>query len=118
MLAIDSLYELQAGGELVLPLQIDRDPSEIATILWSPADQLDCEDCLQPVFFGAQSQQLMVEVMDTSGCTNTALVTINVNTETRIFVPISLAQWRWPQRFIECICGSGDGSRHPFFSSL
>lgn len=85
---IDSVLSLVAGKSIQLNPQINIDPSQIASILWTPADGLSCTDCLEPVAQPAANTTYKVLITTTDGCSAAAQVLLVVISETgNVYVP-------------------------------
>ncbi len=79
--------ELVLNSSSKLNLNILTDPNDIASINWSPSDQLDCSDCTQPLWTAVHDDILQVVVTDKNGCTATARIQLIVKKEVNIYFP-------------------------------
>ena len=78
--------QLQAGTQQTLNLII-KNSSNPKSIVWSPADQLSCSDCPNPILTANKDQEIKVVVTDENGCTDEAVIKIKVTTDVKVFVP-------------------------------
>lgn len=79
---------VQAGGSLQLSPVLNIPVSEVASVEWSPADGLNCTDCLKPTAFPDSDITYTVTVTSLDGCTASASISITVNApEGNIYVP-------------------------------
>jgi gliding motility-associated-like protein len=67
-----------SGTELELVVESPVPASELESIVWEPAINLSCDDCLNPVFSGYQSALYNVTVVDKNGCSAQAEIEIRV----------------------------------------
>ncbi len=72
------------GESIDLSTYIDFESSEI---VWTPADYLSCDDCLNPVATPPVSTAYQLRITDANGCTYLDAITIVVRIEDRIYVP-------------------------------
>ncbi|TNE62320.1 MAG: gliding motility-associated C-terminal domain-containing protein [Bacteroidetes bacterium] len=54
---------------------------------WAPPDGLSCTDCPDPVATPPATTTYSVQVTNANGCTAEAVVTLQVNTEQRVYIP-------------------------------
>jgi len=73
----DEEYTIYVGEEVTLNAQVSGGVGGF-TYLWSPADWLDCNTCLNPVASPLITTEYVLLVADANGCTNVATSTVNV----------------------------------------
>ena len=73
---------VKPGEEVMLEGQADP-----GTFLWTPANALDCDDCLTPLAMLNETTVFTLLVTDANGCENSDLVTLTVEDETFVYVP-------------------------------
>ncbi len=78
---------LQAGASAQIQLMLNIPATDVATVTWSPADGLDCADCLNPVAAPGADITYTVVVTDKNGCTASATVTVRVQVQDNVYVP-------------------------------
>ncbi len=79
--------ELVLNSSTRLSLQILTDPNDIASVNWSPSDQLDCNNCIEPLWTAIHDDIIHVLVTDKNGCTATASIQLVVKREVKIYFP-------------------------------
>ncbi len=80
---IELIYKHTRVIELVTNLK----PDEIASIKWSPSDNLSCDDCLVATLTGLQDATYIVEVTDIHGCKQSVRIVVRINDNAIITVP-------------------------------
>ncbi|MBI5914225.1 MAG: gliding motility-associated C-terminal domain-containing protein, partial [Bacteroidetes bacterium] len=79
---------LEAGGTLQLNPQLNIPASEVASVVWSPGDWLDCTDCLRPTASPQGDITYNVLITSVDGCTASASISIQIELEdAQIYVP-------------------------------
>jgi gliding motility-associated-like protein len=88
-LEIDLLAELTLNynEEYQIDLSLNRTEDEIASVEWTPEDQLSCSQCLFPLLIGRLDQDIRVFVEDIYGCTDEATLRLLVELDPQIFIP-------------------------------
>jgi len=81
------LIELKENQTFTLPLKILSDPSRIASIRWSPADQLSCDQCINPILTAKKEAIIRVTVIDSNGCSAEAAIQLVIRKESKIYFP-------------------------------
>ena len=84
---IENKIELLQGQTKQVFLQLNQDSSAIKTIQWTPADQLSCNDCLNPVITGNTDESITVTVIDTNGCIASATLKLLVSKYGDVYFP-------------------------------
>jgi gliding motility-associated-like protein len=84
---LDAEWLIQFGDDLQLDVETNLDEDAIGTIIWTPADGLDCVDCLEPSATPYTDTEYTIMLMDTSGCSQKATVLIRVDENKEIFIP-------------------------------
>ncbi|MFZ1257196.1 MAG: gliding motility-associated C-terminal domain-containing protein [Saprospiraceae bacterium] len=79
--------ELNSGSNTTIKLNILSNPNDISTILWSPADQLSCNDCMEPLITADHDDLITVIVTDINGCTSSATIQLIVKKESKVYFP-------------------------------
>ncbi|MBK9378370.1 MAG: gliding motility-associated C-terminal domain-containing protein [Saprospiraceae bacterium] len=88
-------HKVALGNEIILSLdakktiqiQSSSDSTAFVNILWSPSDQLSCENCWSPVVTGTKDETIYLTVTDTNGCTYQTQINIKINQEAFISIP-------------------------------
>lgn len=75
------------GDSRQLEPQLNVAPTSLAEIVWSPAEGLDCTDCLRPILTPTADGVYTIEVTDVDGCTATASVAVTVLRRVDVYVP-------------------------------
>ena len=79
--------ELQLGDSMNLSALTNIPEENIAEIVWTPAEGLSCDDCLNPIAKPFQSINYAVEIIDQNGCMASSDVNLMVDLTPHIFVP-------------------------------
>jgi gliding motility-associated-like protein len=79
--------QLKLGSEYSLAPQLNIPPDLIGSVQWSPAQNLSCTDCLNPVIQALQSQTYTLSITDIFGCTSTLTVEIEVDNSVEVYFP-------------------------------
>jgi gliding motility-associated-like protein len=79
--------QLKLGSDYPLDLQLNIPPDLIASIQWSPKQDLSCTDCLNPVIQATQSQTYTLTVTDIFGCTSTLSLEVEVDNSVEVYFP-------------------------------
>jgi gliding motility-associated-like protein len=82
-----NLIQLKSGETGKLQLNFISNPNDIATIFWSPSDQLSCNDCADPVLTGTHDDIIFVTVTDKNGCIDTASIRVQILIESKYYFP-------------------------------
>ena len=64
---IDTIF-FDTDVNVQLEVQHNREEDEISSIIWSPANLLSCENCLDPFYTAGVSQLFTVTITDIFGC--------------------------------------------------
>lgn len=80
---IELIYKQTRVIELITNLS----PDEIASIKWSPSDNLSCDDCLITTLTGLEDVNYTVEIVDIHGCTQSVRIAVRINDNAIITVP-------------------------------
>ncbi|NOT38190.1 MAG: gliding motility-associated C-terminal domain-containing protein [Saprospiraceae bacterium] len=75
--------EIEKGKEIQLQSKIQ---GTINSILWTPAEYLDCIDCLNPIARPVKTTEYIATIIDPNGCIDQDTLIIHVR-DNRIFVP-------------------------------
>jgi gliding motility-associated-like protein len=62
------------GSQETLEPQLSVPASNLINILWTPADQLSCQDCLRPVATFGSEQLIQLQITDNRGCTTASSI--------------------------------------------
>lgn len=79
--------DIQLGDSLNLNVLTNIPEESIAEVIWTPAEGLSCDDCLNPMAKPYQSMNYGVEIMDQNGCMASSDVNLLVDLTPHIFVP-------------------------------
>lgn len=78
---------LSLDEKKTIQIQSSSDSTAFVNILWSPSDQLSCENCWSPVVTGTKDETIYLTVADTNGCTYQSQINIKINQEAFISIP-------------------------------
>ena len=78
---------LNLGQSVDLNTSVNIPLSKIDTIIWTPSDNLSCENCLTPTATPTNSITYEVLVVDTIGCEGEASISIIVDRRLRVYAP-------------------------------
>ncbi len=86
---IDPVIEVELGDSLRLVPQFNPGGAMINpdSIFWTPADQLSCDRCPNPVVRPFEDQGYLITVYDENGCQGDAEVFIEVDKNRNVFLP-------------------------------
>ena len=84
---IDPVIEVELGDSLRLMPQFNPGGLMIDSVIWTPGDQLSCDDCLDPIVRPLEDQSYLITAFDTNGCEGDAEVFIEVDRNRNVFVP-------------------------------
>ncbi len=79
--------DIQLGDSMNLSALTNIPEENIAEIIWTPAEGLSCDDCLNPMATPYQSTNYGVEIMDQNGCMANSEVRLLVDLTPHIYVP-------------------------------
>ena len=82
-----SPLELIYKESRVIELITNLKPDEIASIKWSPSDNLSCDDCLITTMTGLTDVTYIVEITDIHGCTQSVRIAVRIKDNSIITVP-------------------------------
>ena len=77
---------LDIGVEFQIEVETNIDESQIAQIVWTPSENLDCSTCLNPVITGSSNNSYSITITDVNGCVVSATIQIRVE-DVEIFIP-------------------------------
>lgn len=80
---VDLIYNHTQILEIITNLK----PDEIASIVWTPSDNLSCDDCLVTTVTGIKNTTYEVVITDINGCTQSVKIVIRVDENVIITVP-------------------------------
>ena len=86
-LSLMSTLNFSLSSENVLNANVNLTPDQISSIEWTPADNLSCNDCLQPILSSPEISQYTITVLDANGCEQTKSIQILFDPSLDIFVP-------------------------------
>ncbi len=87
------LVEITDDNSRALSVILNKPLEEIAEIIWTPASDLSCNDCLNPIFQGSETSSYSVLIRDNLGCEIELDVELQVSIdieeepEPRIYLP-------------------------------
>jgi gliding motility-associated-like protein len=87
VIQLEAEVELGLGETYPLRPQLSIPDSDVAQVLWTPASQLSCSDCLYPNLEAVVDTTYRLEISDFNGCTATASIVVRVVTGQGIYVP-------------------------------
>ena len=81
--------ELEMGDSAIVTAVIDIPEENIDTIIWSPADLINCgnPECLEIGFSSFYTQEVSATLIDIYGCVDEDIVTVYLDREKRVFIP-------------------------------
>lgn len=85
----DIAHEIEAilGVAAPLPIEWLINETEIAHIEWSPAQQLSCNDCLDPLLTAIDVEQISLSVENIYGCTQNIDIKVDIDDRLKVFIP-------------------------------
>ena len=85
--------EVEIGDSIELSVQINLPEEAIDTIIWRPLSDADCAGCTEQMITPSESMNVLVEVIDTFGCSVTDNIFLYVvgGEESPIFVPTAFS---------------------------
>ncbi|MCZ2101418.1 MAG: gliding motility-associated C-terminal domain-containing protein [Chitinophagales bacterium] len=83
----NSPIELIYKETRVIELITNLEPHEIASIKWTPSDNLSCDDCLVTTMTGLEDVTYIVEITDINGCKQSVRISVRINDNAVITVP-------------------------------
>ncbi len=88
-ITLTNLITLQPGETNQLQLNFLTNPNDIASIFWSPSDQLSCNDCPNPILTANHDDVILVTVTDKNGCIDTASIQLQIliQKDTKFYFP-------------------------------
>ncbi len=81
------LATIELGEQYQIQAVVNIPDEDIASIIWTPADDLDCTDCLDPIASPLRTTDYMLEVVNTNGCRDQAPLKLIVDNRPKIFIP-------------------------------
>lgn len=89
ILILPTSVSLSSTELFAVPLSLNLPEHLIENIQWSPSQGLDCTDCLQPAVTPDEEDQIFqVAVTSTSGCSDTAQITLHrISPSSELFIP-------------------------------
>jgi hypothetical protein len=82
-----STLQINSGASTTINVVTTIPDSLIAQISWTPATDLSCVDCLNPVANPMTTTTYMVTVIDKNGCVYTADIIIEVDVKQNVYIP-------------------------------
>jgi len=76
---------VQSG--LSIQLNATTNTLSIDSVLWTPSDEMNCDNCLNPVLTPSNSATYNVTVIDGNGCIATDDISISVFIERNVYIP-------------------------------
>ena len=76
---------VQSGTSIQLNAIINT--SSIDSVLWTPSDEMNCNNCLNPTLTPSNSETYNVTVIDGNGCTATDAISISVFIDRKVYIP-------------------------------
>ena len=86
-LGIENSSLIEEGEEYQVTMQLNFDESTISSIEWSPAIDISCVNCLEPVLSPEEYRLYTVEVLTEEGCAVEHQLQIFVRDDRSIFTP-------------------------------
>ena len=96
--------EVPLGTDVTIEFQSNVIGNNLDTVLWVGPDVQDCENCIEQAFTPLFSGEYEVTVIDTSGCTGTDILNIQVLKDRAVYIP-------------NVFSPNGDGTNDRFFIS-
>jgi len=79
--------DMEQGDSIYLLPSVNISQSQIADIIWTPAQWLSCTDCLDPVASPEASTTYRLEIIDINGCSGEDEIAILVDDRTPVYIP-------------------------------
>ncbi len=85
---LEASITLSAGEERQLNVNVNIPQDEIASIAWTPAIKLSCEDCLNPLLTASNQDEIYsIRITDINGCEAEASIQLLVENRVVIIAP-------------------------------
>lgn len=84
---LDPNHVVELGSSVQLIPTLNLQISQIQNIIWTPADFLDCVDCLEPFTSPLTNIRYAIRVTDENGCEDVAYTNLRVNAQGGVFIP-------------------------------
>lgn len=81
------LIEIQWGESITLNPLLNVPASTIVSYLWTPSESLSCHTCQSTIADPLQNTTYTLTVVDTNGCTATAIVSVQVVFDVAVYIP-------------------------------
>ncbi len=78
---------LNIGENYQILTEVNLLPEQIDTIIWSPATNLSCADCLEPEVIPSESMLYTLTVINQNGCAAQAELQLRVDKDRAVFIP-------------------------------
>ena len=86
-LGIENSSLIEEGDNYQVSMQLNFDESTISSVEWSPAIDISCVDCLEPLLSPEEYRLYTVEVLTEEGCAVEHQIQIFVRDDRSIFTP-------------------------------
>jgi gliding motility-associated-like protein len=83
--------DLLLGYSYQVDAQLNLSPAEVASMVWTPAEGLSCDSCLNPVATPLVNTQYQLTVVSLNGCEARATLTVLVDKDAAVYVPNAFA---------------------------
>ncbi len=93
----DNLFDLPReiflilGDRYVLSPQLNIPESLVGSFFWTPATDLSCVDCREPILTAQKNSIYRMRFTDRFGCWEEESIIVNVNREPRVFIPTAFS---------------------------
>ena len=87
LMSLETSITLQQGDSYQLQALVNVPENEIASITWTPSEDLSCNNCLDPIATPLSSTNYFLEVVNENGCEVQGLVQFLVDKRVDIYVP-------------------------------
>jgi len=87
-------FTIELGDDLTIELgdsiQLDpniSDPNNIDEVIWTPADELSCDTCINPIASPTETTIYNITIITDNGCSDTDEIIVRVENERRVYIP-------------------------------
>ena len=89
---VPEIIELIENHSGQLQATVNVAQSQIAEIIWTPSENLSCDDCLNPQVTATDGpEEYLLTVIHENGCVSTATIRLLVRPDVEIFIPNSFS---------------------------
>ena len=91
MFELPELIELRLGEKEIIKPILNIPASTIGEIIWTPADNLSCSDCLEPQVTAIEDMTYSLKIVDNFGCVDEKTIELKVDLDVGVYVPTAFS---------------------------